>query len=109
MNLQDNIKFLCKKKGISVAKLEQTLGFGNGSLTKCYAVRSDRLYDIAKYFDVSMEYLLTGQENEEEKSAPHISARALKLIALLEGLPDDSLDEIEKFAEYQRHTHQSDS
>lgn len=61
MSIQEKIRNLCKKKGISVTDLEKELGFGNGSLTKkgLTSIRSDRLYSIAKYFDVSMEYFLS--------------------------------------------------
>lgn len=59
------IKELCDKKGISLAQLEKDLNFGNGSIAKSKTVRSDRLFSIAKYFDVTMEYLVTGDEREQ--------------------------------------------
>ena len=61
----DIIKQLCKEKGISISQLEKDLDYGNGSLTKPKAISSDRLYKIARYFDVQMEYLITGKTISE--------------------------------------------
>lgn len=64
MNTIDVIKSLCKKHGISVSSLEKDLGYGNGSLAKAKVIPSDRIYEIAKYFAVSMEFLMGEEENE---------------------------------------------
>ena len=68
MNNVDIIKDLCKKRGISVSKLEKDLGIGNGAITKSSSnyMRSDRLKAIADYFNVPMEYLMTGQDPDPE-------------------------------------------
>ena len=70
----ERIRLLCKQRGTSFSKLEQTLGFANGSIAKSdEKIQSCRLKAIADYFDVSMEYLLTGINDnrftltEEEK------------------------------------------
>jgi len=62
----DRIKNLCKEKEITIARLEKELGFANGTIasTKSNNMRSDRLMAIADYFDVTMEYLLTGKDSE---------------------------------------------
>ena len=65
MNTFDVIKSLCKNRGISVAALEKDLGYGNGSLAKAKVIPSDRIYEIAKYFNVSMEYLMGEESNNE--------------------------------------------
>lgn len=54
------IKELCRERGITISQLEKALGYGNASLTKAATIKSDRLYEIAKYFNVTMEYLMTG-------------------------------------------------
>ena len=64
METSDIIRKLCKENHISVTDLESKLGFSNGSLTKGSSLRSDRLYEVAKYFNVSMEYLLHGEEHK---------------------------------------------
>lgn len=61
MDATETIRKLCRARKVSVTTLEKDLGFSNGSLTKGAAIRSDRLYAVAQYFGVSMEYLLTGE------------------------------------------------
>jgi transcriptional regulator with XRE-family HTH domain len=68
MNTSDVIRQLCRDNNISVTELEQELGFSNGSLLKNNSIRSDRLYKVAKKFNVSMEYLTTGEQEEKETS-----------------------------------------
>lgn len=65
MNTREIIKKLCDDRGISVQRLEKELGFSNGSIAKNDSMKSDRLYAISKYFDVSMEFLM-GHDNEKE-------------------------------------------
>jgi len=72
MNNLDIIKDLCKEKGISISKLEKTLNIGNGAIAKSTSnyMRSDRLKAIADYFGVTMEYLMTGKDQEWEAATP---------------------------------------
>ena len=58
MSTREIIKMLCDKKGISVTGLEKELGYGNGSLSKGDNLKSERLFEIAKYFNVTMEFLM---------------------------------------------------
>ena len=55
------IKALCDFNKVPISKLETTLGFSNGSLTKNNpnAMRSDRIRMIADYFNVTPTYLMT--------------------------------------------------
>lgn len=64
METLEIIKSLCKEHGISLSKLEKILGYGNASLSKAKVIPSDRILEISKYFDVSMEYLMTGKEKD---------------------------------------------
>lgn len=61
------IKELCDKRGISVSALEKELSYGNGSLAKAKKLPADRVLEISKYFDVPMEYIMTG-ENESVRN-----------------------------------------
>lgn len=65
METLDIIKQLCKEKNISISQLESELEYGNGSLAKSKAMSAERMYKIAQYFGVSMEYLLTGKTINE--------------------------------------------
>ncbi len=60
MALRDNIKDLAAQKKISVAELERTLGFGNGSISKWnkQSPSADKLKKVADYFGVTIDYLL---------------------------------------------------
>ncbi len=68
MNTIDIIKNLCKKRGTSLKTLEKELGYSNGSLAKAKVIPSDRILELAKYFNVSMEYLMTGTENKNDET-----------------------------------------
>ena len=57
----ERIKRLCAKKGITIAKLESDLGFGNASIKKWENMSSpsiDKVVKVATYFDVSIDYLM---------------------------------------------------
>ena len=61
MEIIDRIKELCREKGITITELEKELGFGNGSLAKSSTIKSDRLQAMARYFNVSIDYLVNGE------------------------------------------------
>lgn len=66
MEVLDIIKQLCKEKNLSISQLESELEFGNGSIAKSKGnMSADRMYQIAKYFKVPMEYLMTGKTIQE--------------------------------------------
>ena len=66
MEVLDIIKQLCKEKNISISQLENELDFGNGSIAKSKGnMSADRMYQIAKYLKVPMEYLMTGKTIQE--------------------------------------------
>lgn len=61
----DRVKELSQKRGISLSKLEETLGLGKNSI---YALKRNqpsakRLQEIADYFNVSTDYLLGRTDN----------------------------------------------
>lgn len=59
------IKDLCVSRGIRIANLEKILGFANGSLAKSdEKIQAGRLLAIAKYFGVTMEYLM-GEDDSD--------------------------------------------
>lgn len=69
--LYTRIKELCVKKGITIAELERTLGFGNSSIKKWKNISSpsiDKIVKIAGYFDVSIDYLLGRSDIESSVS-----------------------------------------
>lgn len=56
----EKIKELAKSRGISLAKLEESLGYSTNYFytLKTKTPNSDRLQEIADYFNVSTDYLL---------------------------------------------------
>lgn len=55
------IKELCQSRGITIAKLESDLGFSNSTIRKWGNNTSpsiDKIIKIAKYFDVSADFIL---------------------------------------------------
>ena len=68
METIDIIKDLCAKQNLSIAQLEGNLGYGNGSIAKSKNMSADRVYQIAQYFNVPMEYLMTGKTVEDTES-----------------------------------------
>lgn len=64
--MKERIKELCKLNGISMNKLEDILGFGKGYISKLNesTPNSAKIKKIADYFNVSVDYLLSGEEKE---------------------------------------------
>lgn len=72
METYNIISQLCSDKGIAVTALETQLGFGRGSIGKLKNggdISSSRLKKIADYFNVSVDYLMTGKSKQEEEKA----------------------------------------
>ena len=61
----DRIKELAKKQGLSINLLEEKLGYSKNTLysLKRQKVSSERLQEIADYFNVSTDYLLGRTDN----------------------------------------------
>lgn len=64
MNLLDRVKLLCNENHISQRKLEQELGFGNGTITKWKKSipSTDALRKVADYFGVQVDWLTGDSE-----------------------------------------------
>ena len=62
MNFYSRIETLRKSKGISQGALEKELGFSNGSVSKWKnsMPTPERLKKLADYFQVSVDYLVSG-------------------------------------------------
>ena len=74
MTTFERIEKLRKETGISQGKLEKELGFSNGSISKWKnsTPTYERLQKIANFFNVSVEYLASGENAESE---PELNAR----------------------------------
>ena len=72
----ERIKELAKKRGLSLNQVEEKLGYSKNTLysLKRQKVSSDRLQEIADYFNVSTDYLLGRTDNPAiagEKAPEH--------------------------------------
>lgn len=78
MNTVERVKELLKEKGISVARFERDCGFSNGYIRniKKGLLPSDKLQLVADYLDVSVEYLITGEDVKHENYYYDPDARA---------------------------------
>lgn len=66
MTLRERIKELCEKNDVSMNKLESDCGFGRGYISKLEksTPNSQKLQKIADYFNISLDYLMTGELNQ---------------------------------------------
>ena len=75
MTSVERVKAICKERKIAISRLEKDLGFSNGYIGQLRkgVFPDDRLKMMADYFGVSVNYLMTGKENES--SDPELTAR----------------------------------
>lgn len=68
MGLYEQIRDIAKNKGISVNKLEKELGFPRSSISKYNRNKpsSDKIQKISEFLGVSVDYLISGKENDTE-------------------------------------------
>ena len=82
MSIKERVKNLCKEKGISLNKLEQEIGVASGYLSKLDNPGIKTVKLIADYFNVSVDYLMTGKEKE----VPTFSTDHIELISAYDKL-----------------------
>ena len=68
MDLKERIKELCKINGVSMNKVESDLNFGKGYISKLRksTPNASKIRQIADYFDVTVDYLISGKESSQE-------------------------------------------
>ena len=103
MDLKERIKALCKNNGVTINKLEKTLGFGTGYVAKLNnsVPNTAKIKLIADFFNVSVDYLL-GSENYQMDNETHtwdfvIDNKDMKI--LVEAMSDkDNADRLIAYA-----------
>lgn len=84
MGLKDRIKALANERSISLPTLEAELGFGNSTIVKWdkSTPNAEKLNAVAKYFNVTMDYLLNGTttNTNDENTARDESERRLLML-----------------------------
>lgn len=84
MNI-DLIRALAKEKGVSLKKLEEILGLGNGTIGKWtrQSPSCDKLSLVADYLSVSIDYLYYGKEKSPKSELSVDKLELLKMFDLL--------------------------
>lgn len=95
MSIKSRIKDLANIRHISVAELERSLDFANGSITKWdkQSPSAERLQKVADYFNVSTDYLL-GRESKADMVHNMSVDEALGTIMSYDGKPVTEHDKI---------------
>ncbi len=86
MEIIERISDICKKNGTSITKLERELGYSNGSLAKAKDIPSSRILEIANYFNVSMNWIMTGNIPDYSEESAHLVGKIRNDIELSKAL-----------------------
>jgi transcriptional regulator with XRE-family HTH domain len=98
----DVIRQLCKQKNISLSQLENELEYGNGSIAKSKGnMSADRMYQIAKYFNVPMEYLMTGKQINEVDEEVAIIRQQQSILLEINKVSQDMADHYKAISDCQ--------
>lgn len=85
MTFYERLQSLCKGKGITIYNLEQALGCGSSTIGKYrYGTMpsAKRAQQIADYFSVPVDWLLTGEmHNETDEDAGYYADPVVKELA----------------------------
>lgn len=94
MDFYERLETLRKQRKISQRDLEIELGFSNGSISKWRksSPTHDRLQKVADYFNVTIEYLITGEDNRAE--TPAFEKEHIELITLYSQLEKEQKDAV---------------
>lgn len=67
MGLKERVQELCKRKGVTSQQAEIDLEFAKGSISKLNAnlPTSKKLQKMAEYFNVTVDYIVNGEQSEE--------------------------------------------
>ncbi|MCY7087267.1 helix-turn-helix domain-containing protein [Streptococcus oralis] len=106
----EKVRELARKKGLSLNQVEEKLGYSKNTLysLKRQKVSSDRLQEIADYFNVSTDYLLGRTDNpaiaSDDTIAGYTSDDLRKMAEnakTFDGKPltDDDIDAIQNIIE----------
>jgi transcriptional regulator with XRE-family HTH domain len=101
MSCFDRINALREERGLSISALERNVGLSKNTIHKWDHVvpSADKLYAVAQYFGVSIEYLLTGEKKERPQTDIPSTARS-KFDILFEKLsPENKLKVFEIMVE----------
>lgn len=75
MFMKERVKQLCKEKGVSMNAAESEMGLAKGYISKLGNSNPNQktLQKMSEYFDVSVEYLINGKEEDSEQKITSLS------------------------------------
>lgn len=90
MTVFDRIKNLCELKGISISQLEEKIEISSGAAYKWKTSSpSQKMFQkLSSFFDVSIDYLMTGKESEQSEIPP-LMPEQFELLELYSRLKDE--------------------
>lgn len=94
MNSVERVKQICKERKIPISKLERDLGFSNGYIGQLRkgVFPDNRLYSIANYLNVTIDYLMNGTEKNILKKGKGVKIPILGKVAA--GVPIEQIEDI---------------
>lgn len=97
MILYDRVRMLAEKQGLSLNDLENRLGFGQNSIYKWKSKEpaSNRVREVAKFFNVSTDYLLGLSDNPKINNDDSLLAAHIA-----DDVTEEELEEIKQFIEF---------
>lgn len=104
----ENFVALCDKNGTKPNPVAKELGISSGSVTfwkKGKVPHHSTLIKIANYFDVSVDYLLTGQK-EMPTDNGELSVKKKQIIERIRLMPDEKLVRVEQILDIVESTNQ---
>ena len=90
MTVFDRVKNLCDLMGISISQLEEKIEISSGAAYKWKTSSpSQKMFQkLSAFFDVSIDYLMTGKESESNDSPP-LMPEQFELLELYSKLKDE--------------------
>ena len=80
LDLYEKIKELAAQKHVSIRQIEEHLGYGNGTIRRWSKQTPgvDKVRAVAKYFNVSIDYLLGHEEKSSHQEPIDLATYVLK-------------------------------
>lgn len=104
MTSVERVKAICKERKIPLSRIEAALGFANGYIgqLKKGTFPDDRLVLISEYLGVPVSALLGKEKSEAPKGAPDNAALKFALFGDTEGISDEDLEDVKRYAAFVR-------
>lgn len=109
MEIVEKIRNLCKNNNTNISTIEKELGFANGSirLWDKSSPAIDKVLLVAKKFNVTLEYLITGEQPKTIKGLDRDEDKLIKIYRYVDEYgrtsimrtAGDQLDRVKKQAE----------